>query len=559
MVIFLLIFSIILAKSLLVVLAQTNETLNVSTNDEYSTIKNDISDESNVIFSADRIVSGLEYLGSGYDAVKASGLVSINNGDDLGHRSPIVDFYWAKSDVGVTNSLKWLQPLGGWVRPITACGESETVTVGSQQSTNEESTQFDFGGFAMSSGLGSGALRAGYTDISGKTQHISSKQYTNSYYCFTYAAGMPPYFNWETTSDFDIALNELPKEVKSFDQCTVELYKKKSKKCGSISKWVDFFLQFGTHVTTEIQLGGKIIRLLTIPNNAMDSFLKSGLNVDVAVKAVISGALLEVNEKLNSEQQKAIKELQDDSLLKWKSTVPIFPMPIRTIYAPLDMFIHSSYKEAYRNALNFYIKLNGALPWVVHQHNGTTLNVESIINMSTALVLVNTDDDIVKLDCPHNDKVIFGFILEMEIEQRTFSVYQCPTDAYSCSKERQKKCDIVIWMLCGSSMGLNVMQYAHNFDASNSEKEVKCLSGYKLLTGFIAESSPEKDKSLANLIPCHTGADLCRSNSSLETHIWAVCIDERLPGLGRTSTLCQSDYGEQIVKIGENMPILTGK
>lgn len=82
---------------------------------------------STIKFTANRIVTGLEYLGSGFDAVKSNTFGTMDHGEDLGHRAPIIDFYWSQSDVGVTNSLDWLQPVGGWVRPIIACGESETV------------------------------------------------------------------------------------------------------------------------------------------------------------------------------------------------------------------------------------------------------------------------------------------------------------------------------------------------------------------------------------------------------------------------------------------------
>lgn len=49
--------------------------------------------------------------------------------EDLGYRAPVIDFTWAQTDVGVTNSLDSLQPVGGWVRPKVSCGESENVQI----------------------------------------------------------------------------------------------------------------------------------------------------------------------------------------------------------------------------------------------------------------------------------------------------------------------------------------------------------------------------------------------------------------------------------------------
>lgn len=73
------------------------------------------------------IFMSVEYLGSGYDIVKANTLGDINEAEDIGYRAQVIDFSWAKTDVGVTNSLEWLQPIGGWVRPKVSCGETETV------------------------------------------------------------------------------------------------------------------------------------------------------------------------------------------------------------------------------------------------------------------------------------------------------------------------------------------------------------------------------------------------------------------------------------------------
>ncbi|GFE54518.1 DNA-directed RNA polymerase I subunit [Babesia ovis] len=455
---------------------------------------------------------------------------------------------------------------------------SINVTEGAESSSNEDAVRVNAAGTATLTVGGGGTLDIGYTDLSKLNVKKSSKVYKTSYYCFTYAAGMPPYLDWETTEDFAIAINDLPYDVETFESCTVKLFKKKSKFCEGMSKWVEFFLQFGTHVTTEIQLGGKITRFLIAPTESMDSFSKVGLNVDVAVKAIISGKLVEAKNDLNSTQQKALQEFSDtselkfsvlggihvsksitpESLLKWKATVPLFPMPIRTIYTPLDVFLDSKYKHAYRAALNFYVELNGSLPWVVQKHNGITFNVETLINTSQPIVLASSKDSNVKIECPGHKRILFGFIMESDPEKHTFRLYSCKSNTSTCLRERIGNVQTVIWAICGNTMGLQFKQHALSFERLAKDKIVKCKTGYSLLTGFIVETAEDETYLMKSLTPCNTGAKECRSLSHLDTHIWAVCVDKRFPGLEHCKTLAQSDVNPTVVNLGANMRLLTG-
>ncbi|CDR95039.1 mac/perforin domain containing membrane protein, putative [Babesia bigemina] len=554
------------------------------------TIDSAASTESNINFKANKIVTGLEYLGSGYDAVKANTLGNLEHGEDLGHRAPIVDFYWARSDVGVTNSLEWLQPLGGWVRPIIACGEYETVTEGTNSSINEDVVQLNAKGDATLQAGGNGSIDVAYDKASKTNVNKSSKVHKNSYYCFTYAAGMPPYLNWNTTEEFQAELEELPATVKEFENCTVKLFKNKAKVCEGMSKWVEFFSLFGTHVTTEIHLGmfavvnsiicrsgGKITRILTAPSDAVESFSKSGLDVNAAVGAIISGALVDAKAGLKSSEQDALQEFSDScdlrfsvlggihvsknvtpqSLLKWRATVPLFPMPIRIVVTPIDTFIKKKYKNAYREAFNFYVELSGALPWVVQQHNGIDFNVKTMLNSSYPLAVGSKSGKPPCIECPNHTRILFGFIMEKDDAKKTTTLYRCLSNSSSCFREQNTASQMTIWALCGNSMGLSIAQYAMNFESSAKEKAVKCKAGFTLLTGFILETLPDQKHYIKSATPCNTGSDTCRTDSQLETRIWAVCVDKRFPGMEVVLPLPAYDYLQNVTTLAKSTEIST--
>ncbi|GIX64657.1 DNA-directed RNA polymerase I RPA2 [Babesia caballi] len=519
-----------------------------------------------------------EYLGSGYDVVKANTLGDVDHGEDLGHRAPIIDFYWAQSDAGVTNSLDWLQPLGGWVRPITACGETETVTEGADSSNNEDVLQVDVGvGAALKDGVG-GSANIGYNGHSKLNVKTSSKVHKSAYYCFTYAAGMPPYLKWDTTDDFKAELEYLPTDVSLLDTCTVKLFKKKAKACEAMSQWVDFFTLYGTHVTTEVHLGGKITRFLVAPTEALDTFTKAGFDAKVAVSAIISGALANIKGELSHQEQEAIQKLSDScdlrfsvlggihvskhitpqSLLKWRATVPIFPMPIRMTVTSLDTFLGAAYRQAYLRAMNFYVELGGALPWEVQKHNGMNFSVKSMINSAFPQVVHGRGTDPVTLDCPNHTRVLFGFVLEKDDGKRTFTVHLCPSNSPNCVHDSRPKAATALWALCGNSLGLNIVQHARAFGASAKDKVVRCRSGYSILTGFILQTSSDSDAYIKSLTPCQTGSDQCSTDAPVAAHIWAVCVDKRFPGLELSTTLAETTNGPGNAHLGDTLNILTG-
>ncbi|KAK1442625.1 hypothetical protein BgAZ_301430 [Babesia gibsoni] len=514
---------------------------------------------SDIKFTANSIVTGLEYLGSGFDAVKSNTTGSIDNGEDLGHRAPIVDFYWSKSDIGVTNSLAWLQPVGGWVRPIIACGETQTVEQTEDYSNNEDIKAIDIGiDVSLQSGHG-GKVATGYHEESMKKMAKSSKIHKSAYYCFTYAAGMPPYLDWDTTEEFHDEMKALPKDVSIFDKCTISQYRNKEKTCDDVSKWMEFFSLFGTHVTTEIHLGGRIIRYLTVPNEALKSFSKAGFNAEIAVKTIISGALAEANLGIDHAQQEALKTLSDSceltfsvlggihvgknitpsSILKWKATVPRFPMPIKMTVTPMDHFLGAEYEHVYKEAMDFYVTLNNALPWFVQAHNGIDFNLKTMVTAAYQMIKTGAEESIVTVECPKNKKILFGFILDHDMDSHRFKVTLCPSNSKRCTNGNSNRHQTVIWVLCGNAMGLNIVQKLQHFEDEGT-KTLSCAETEAIITGFALLESSEKKQPIKKLDPCKTGATACKVKEHNQATIWIVCVDKRFPGLENASTMAKS-------------------
>lgn len=57
-------------------------------------------------------------------------------------------------------------------------------------------TESDVGVNVKIPNVGTGSLNTQYQELKKDSEHTNNKLYTNSYYCFTYAAGIPPTLDW---------------------------------------------------------------------------------------------------------------------------------------------------------------------------------------------------------------------------------------------------------------------------------------------------------------------------------------------------------------------------
>ncbi|XP_953003.1 MAC/perforin, putative [Theileria annulata] len=443
-----------------------------------------LQENDSINFKTTKIVVGLEYLGAGYDIIKANTMGDSEQGEDLGYRAPVIDFAWAQTDVGVTNSLDSLQPVGGWVRPKVSCGESENVTEIESISNLKDVTESDVQVDVKVPNVGTGSLNTQYQELKADSENRKNKLYTNTYYCFTYAAGIPPTLDWNTTEDFNLSVSELPKKIKDYEKCTPEGYKKRIKECKDLVKWMEFFSEFGTHVVVQVHLGeqrinqyilgGKLTRYLSVPSSIIESLSNKGFDVNAVIGAVISGVKTDISVGASKSDESEIKQLKKSSKLKfsvlggihpdrqispssirnWKSTVPRYPMPIKIDVETISTFLPRSYYNSFKEALNFYITLNKALPWDIEQKEKRLMTIKSLLVNSKQVVVTNKNDEIPVAKCQNGKRVLFGFIINI-YEDLTTSVYSCIQYKKFCTvDEIMEKSTVIIYTLCGNSLGL---------------------------------------------------------------------------------------------------------
>ncbi|UKK02646.2 MAC/perforin [Theileria orientalis] len=515
-------------------------------------------------FKTTKIVVGLEYLGSGYDIVKANTMGDSDQGEDLGYRAPVIEFIWAQTDVGVTNSLDSLQPVGGWVRPKVSCGESEDVMEIDSISKMKNVTEADVGITVKVPNVGTGSLNAQYENMKDEKEGASNKLYTNSYYCFTYAAGIPPTLDWFTTEEFAGSVKELPKKIKHYEECTIEMYKKRKKVCSDLLKWMEFFSEFGTHVVTQIHLGGKLTRYLSVPSSIVDSLSKKGLDVNTVIGAAISGVNVDVSVGVSQEFEEELKKIKKSSKLKfsvmggihpdknispssirkWKSTVPKYPMPIKMDLVNISTYLPRAYHNAFKEAMSFYIGLNKAFPWDIEEKEGRIMTLKSILVNSNQVIASNAKEEIPLARCPKDKRVLFGFILNIDKELKT-EVYPCPQHKEFCTVDKlSENSNTFIYIVCGNSQGL---EFKTKYD--NHQNELKCDEGDEIITGFNMMLKETK------VTPCKTGENSCETD--YKGAMMIVCADKRLPELKAVETAANMVTNDKI-NIGNSSYSLIG-
>eukprot|EP00375_Theileria_parva_P001299 XP_763970.1 hypothetical protein [Theileria parva strain Muguga] len=382
-----------------------------------------IVENESINFKTTKIVVGLEYLGAGYDIVKANTMGDADQAEDLGYRAPVIDFTWAQTDVGVTNSLDSLQPVGGWVRPKVSCGESENVTEIESISKLKDVTESDVGVNVKIPNVGTGSLNTQYQELKKDSEHTNNKL--------------------STTEDFNLSVSELPKKIKDYEKCTPEGYKNRIKECKDLVKWMEFFSEFGTHVVVQVHLG-KLTRYLSVPSSIIESLANKGLDVNAAIGAVISGVSANIAVGVSKSEESEIKQLKKSSKLKfsvlggihpdrnisptsirkWKSTVPRYPMPIKIDVESISTFLPRSYYNSFKEALSFYITLNKALPWDIEQKNKRLMTMKSLLVNSKQILVTNKNDELPVAKCQDGKRVLFGFIININ-EDLSTSVYSC--------------------------------------------------------------------------------------------------------------------------------------
>ncbi|EKX73138.1 MAC/Perforin domain containing protein [Theileria equi strain WA] len=306
-------------------------------------------------------IPGLEYLGTGYNILKALPFGSDEMYIDPGYMQPVIQFKW-ECNVNKRKNT----PIGVWFRQEAACHKSHKSRKLDSSSSLEEIISEDI---TTSFGSGEPLIKATkeFNSLKQWVEEQNSELVAYKTYCAIYSTGMILSHKWNFSAGFEAVIHELMEILKK-DGCKLAENDSVCKEI--IEKWFFLFDEYGTHTLTRITFGGKIINLEKV--DAQNA--KNTLNNKNARQVEINAHIGSINFSSNDEKKEYnsfSKEkqyskvyiiggdsfdvnLDDKSFGNWIRTVDLNPMPIRIETTPLALFIPNELQLSYWKAFNLY-------------------------------------------------------------------------------------------------------------------------------------------------------------------------------------------------------------
>ncbi|GFE54961.1 ubiquitin-conjugating enzyme [Babesia ovis] len=198
----------------------------------------------------------------------------------------------------------------------------------------------------------------------------SNNQSVKGATCTSFVAGTNLDKHSLLSRSFSLALKHLVRALNREKQCVLGLYGKP--KCEvTLSLWIHFFRNYGTHVITRIVLGGKVSyeRKEKTESTSKDRNVKATATAEVTKVNAEAKADYKDGEKESSKSTQGSnafdmlggnlmpKQEQGNIDAGWTNSIVESPMPISIELTPLALlFEHSGYKEHYYEALLHYAK-----------------------------------------------------------------------------------------------------------------------------------------------------------------------------------------------------------
>lgn len=327
---------------------------------------------------------GLEYLGAGYDLIKGNPLGDTITLLDPGFRANIIQMHWIKDQESISSSMKYIQAKGSWIRSYVSCHKGDSITeVGSEDAIKRSLTADASVSSELPGDTAKFAASAGFNSLKNAEKKKGHKSYVSKSYCFNYVAGIPTSLKWDLTLAVNAALDTLPTAFKYEDgelNCSPSDYRidpsKQSCADLGVQKWMKFFSIFGTHVTTKVYLGGKLVTLMETNANQEEELSSRGLDVKVALSAQIDSSTVSASagttlQTVDESKSMALGSHNSTFVLggdiygdglglpfdTWAASVANFSMPIKAEFTPISIFINQKYKDAYNEAYLYYGKV----------------------------------------------------------------------------------------------------------------------------------------------------------------------------------------------------------
>lgn len=520
--------------------------------------------------SANSTYPSLHYLGSGYDIVNGNPIGDPDSMVDPGYRDPVVKLTWRKNDEGVTNDLKTLQPLEGWVRPEVSCKQSETVeelnTLSDYQNKLSTDASLNVGRNPFFSFSGS----AGYKLFAHTIANKNKKSFMLRTYCIRYVAGLYRSLKWKTTAAFSNKIKNLPQQfdgLTSSSKCSIEVYMKNQNdpNCVDIVKWMEFFSEFGTHVVHTVHLGGKLTNQITIDRSELQKMESQGGDVSMKLKAVVTtipvSANLSTKYSNQSEQKQSLfkseritiviggkppKRIQDEaSLSEWAESVSALPMPIKMGLTPLSHLMNDNkaLTNAYESAVIYYGKIYGMTQNDVDDIIGEPISVSQKLRHGKQVTYAGPPPG--SAICPEKKTVMLGWAMHFNVHDKTnnlenYHMSFCVAGEEKCTglgSKLNSKDDMRIWIMCGDEPIVPQQQVV----AEGINPAAVCPEGMIIGLGFgLSLSDGEDGPKFTQIYPCRAGQTKCvmeTARRSKKSYVWIACFDKSLQGIQEISNV----------------------
>ncbi|CDR96265.1 hypothetical protein BBBOND_0301690 [Babesia bigemina] len=328
-------------------------------------------------------IPAMEYLGCGYDILYGNPLIDDGSLVDPGYRNPIISFTLTQYRGKARKDPKYASVPGAWIRPLVSCRRSSERTVVKSMKDYQKALAVDSEvGFGSIDDSVKFALSAGYAESAGINLSKTRRLHIQRNYCFLLEAALPVNGQYAFKKSFEIAVSLLtPNFRTSSETCTTIRYSMNPDHpdcVEHVKPWMNLFELFGTHFTYNIKIGGRLTELEQV--NASKSGKRSNAQAkaraDIQVtKSVAAGSVgvdgtkMSNNSNMTNVSFSYVNVLggspignadDEDEYLAWIHSIPNNPMPIRSQLAPLSkLFRSQALKEAYDDAMEFYMALNG--------------------------------------------------------------------------------------------------------------------------------------------------------------------------------------------------------
>lgn len=520
-------------------------------------------------------IESIEYVGAGYDIIFGN-----PSGDpflkvDPGYRDSIIKLTYPKTDDDFPDKYKNKSPSGSYVRNEISCNRFEheheinTMSEYTHELSSDTAVNISFLGFSLFS------ASVGYKKTSKVFSKNKEKMFMLKSYCFQYVASLSNYGQWEFTDQFNRAVTMLPSYFNSLEHdgttCKVSELRidPNDDSCGaSVREWLQFFKSFGTHVSTLLHLGGKITQITKASKSEFKSSKSSSVSSTVS-SGFLGGVQTSNDSKTSNNKSSDSSSEEKETIIiggkmifdpnnpkdfeKWANSVRKYPMPIKGEYEPLSKILPTRLTDAYKEALEFYVTLYGSSPY----GRGTMFVDVEKINLrkrlrETTLITSNDGPGIVSAKCPHNTRVIAGFVFSVPralnvIDNLEMST--CKVDEQSCSSKTN---DLDVYNNVFAICAENPLPFMDQQTVTQTTNSVtlRCENKNQIILwgfGFIFTEGEKKNKKL-DIKSCKYGKNSCtiEAEGSEEenrlTHIsgWIVCIHEDYSDTAHTTKVNSS-------------------